>query len=94
MKYIKSFNQIILESKIGDIIDDKWLIIDVIDTGDNLFDLVDDENISLSDGYEKYIEYIAYRIDNKKYYLLDPSYQVSNGPCDSLEDLHGLCGFE
>jgi hypothetical protein len=94
MKYIKLFNQIILESKIGDIIDDKWIIIDIIDTGDNIFDLVDDENISLSDGYEKYIEYIAYGIYDKKYYLLDPSYELSIGPCDSLEELNSLCGFE
>lgn len=98
MKQIKSYNKFILESKIGDLIEDKWMIIDIIDTDDNLGDIldndIDDSQMDLETHYEKYIEYIVYGVDDKKFYLLDPSYEVSVGPCDSLDELYDMCGFE
>jgi hypothetical protein len=94
----ESLSDIILESKIGDLIEDKWMIIDIIDTDDNLGDILDNDidnsQMELGTHYEKYIEYIVYGVDDNKFYLLDPSYEVSVGPCDSLDELYDICGFE
>ena len=97
MKKIKSYSKFILESKIGDFIEDKWMIIDIIDTDDNLGDILDNDidnsQMDLETHYEKYIEYIVSGVDDKKFYLLDPSYEVIVGPCDSLDELYDMCGF-
>ena len=90
----ESLSDIILESKIGDLIENKWMIIDIIDTDDNLGDILDNDidnsQMELGTHYEKYIEYIVYGVDDNKFYLLDPSYEVSVGPCNSLDELYDI----
>jgi hypothetical protein len=65
----------------------KFMIIDIIDPDDSITipgDLYD----------ERYIEYPAYGIDDKKFYLLDSDYEVIEGPYDTIEDLYINIGIE
>lgn len=81
---IKKFNQI-FESKVGDFIEDgKFFIIDIFDPEDDEIDI---------DG-TKYIEYVCYSPDDNKFYLLDPDYEIIEGPHNSLEDLNRSIGVE
>lgn len=67
----------LFESKYGDFIDDHKYFI---------LEVFDPEE----DGF---VEYIVYCLEDKKFYLLDPDYSVSEGPFDSLEDLGDEVGI-
>lgn len=83
MKHIKRFLETINEKiKIGDFVNDyKFMIVDIIDVDDDLE--VDFETSMVP----KYIEYIAYEVDEKSFYLLDPDLEIIDGPYPSLEEI-------
>ena len=43
--------------------------------------------------FDDYIEYIAYGVDSKKFYLLDPDMEIINS-FDTLSELGEECGIE
>lgn len=72
MKHIKKF-QIFEKVIVGDFVDNgSKMVIDILPP--------DDE-------YPEYIEYLAYGVDDEKFYLLDPDFEVVMGPFDSREEL-------
>ena len=79
----------LFESKLGDFVSDgKFMIIDIIDPQDDVINIEHD----LYD--EKYVEFTAYGVDDKKFYLLDPDYDVIEGPYDTIEELYNEIGIE
>jgi hypothetical protein len=82
IKKFKEFDKI-QESNIGDFIQDgKFMIIEIIDPKD-------DPEIP-----NYYIEFVAYGVDDGKFYLLDPDYEIIEGPHNSIEDLYYEIGIE
>ena len=79
----------LFESKLGDFVSDgKFMIIDIIDPQDDVINIEHD----LYD--EKYVEFTAYGVDDKKFYLLDPDYDVIEGPYDTIKELYNEIGIE
>ena len=79
----------LFESKLGDFVSDgNFMIIDIIDPQDDVINIEHD----LYD--EKYVEFIAYGVDDKKFYLLDPDYDIIEGPYDTIEELYNEIGIE
>lgn len=101
LKHIKRFNEHqenlnisdvsdsrLFETKLGDFVSDgKFMIIDIIDPDDTIY--IDNEIYS-----EKYIEFTAYGVDDKKFYLLDPDYEVIEGPYDTIKELYDEIGID
>ena len=83
MKHIKRFLETLNEKiKTGDFVNDyKFMIVDIIDVDDDVE--VDFETAMVP----KYIEYIAYEVDEKSFYLLDPDLEIIDGPYPSLEEI-------
>jgi len=87
---IKKFEDFIINEsvKLGDFVNDyKLIIIDIFDPEEGI-------KIDLDTHSEKYIEYIAYGVDDKCFYLLDPDFEIIEGPHRKIEDLYEIIGVE
>lgn len=88
MKHIKTFQAINEKIELGDFVNDyKFIIIDIFDPQEEI-------ELHFDIHTEKYIEYIAYGVDDKSFYLLDPDLEIITGPFDKIEDLYEEIGIQ